>query len=649
MKGSFAEKMRKLRGARVTIGTTCETPPIDPIRATRLSFSGDDWPQAQATQEGEVIPGRQLQLSIPALGIAAALALAAGPFLGAGTTPQEILPISDNDAITRLLSVRAWLAGQGWFDMTLPQVMPPEGLSLHWSRYIDLALAAIILAASQVVSPQAAEAVALLLWPAALLTCLILLSARTAARLFGPVAGGVAALAVATWPVTRSLYFGPGRIDHHNVQIVLLLLVLLSLTGAGRPLWRGAAGGLAAAMSLAVGLENLLPIGVAGLVLFWRLWRGVPGSAARLGAFALTMAFGALLLFAGQTAPTEWTRARCDELAPPVLAVLAVAAGTSLAAIAAARRLDGAAHAAGLATLLALGGALALYVMAPCASGPYGALPEVLRSAISTRIVEAAPAHVFAIRGLPIFYINLLPAYLVVVLATLVWLRARRSGRGRAAEEAAGLFLLFGWIGVAASLYQIRLLVLAAPVIPLLTGYLIGALFEARRARRGATGPALRLMAGVASTLLLPWLSLAAIILASLAPSAAGPAPRFDPDDCRSTSVLQSLAALPPGRVLTYTNLGPAVLLLTDHSVFAAPYHRSAEALGIGILPFEADRETLFAALDRSGADYLVLCRTALRGAALPYAVQLAGGAEDARLSPVDGVDEALRVLKVQP
>jgi hypothetical protein len=47
--------------------------------------------------------------------------------------------VADNDSIMRLFSVRDWLNGQGWFDMSNNRVLPPEGISLHWSRYVDLA------------------------------------------------------------------------------------------------------------------------------------------------------------------------------------------------------------------------------------------------------------------------------------------------------------------------------------------------------------------------------------------------------------------------------------------------------------------------------------------------------------------------------
>ena len=41
-----------------------------------------------------------------------------------------------NDSAMRLLLVQNWLGGQGWFDMVEYRLMPPEGVLMHWSRYI---------------------------------------------------------------------------------------------------------------------------------------------------------------------------------------------------------------------------------------------------------------------------------------------------------------------------------------------------------------------------------------------------------------------------------------------------------------------------------------------------------------------------------
>jgi hypothetical protein len=74
----------------------------------------------------------------------------------------------------RLQQVRDWLAGQSWFDTRQYRVLPPEGISMHWSRYIDAGIAAILVPASWLLSPTGAEHAAVILWPT-LLACLMVL------------------------------------------------------------------------------------------------------------------------------------------------------------------------------------------------------------------------------------------------------------------------------------------------------------------------------------------------------------------------------------------------------------------------------------------------------------------------------------------
>lgn len=70
---------------------------------------------------------------------------------------RTLLVQGDNDDIMRWMSVKAWLAGQSWFDMTQYRVEPPEGLSMHWSRYLDAALASFYSLLALALSPEAAE------------------------------------------------------------------------------------------------------------------------------------------------------------------------------------------------------------------------------------------------------------------------------------------------------------------------------------------------------------------------------------------------------------------------------------------------------------------------------------------------------------
>ena len=83
-----------------------------------------------------------------------------------------------NDDIMRLLSVRDWIAGQGWYDVTQYRLLPPDGVDLHWSRYIDLGIAAIIVPLSLAVPMDTAEIVAVAIWPTLILILTLLVMAR---------------------------------------------------------------------------------------------------------------------------------------------------------------------------------------------------------------------------------------------------------------------------------------------------------------------------------------------------------------------------------------------------------------------------------------------------------------------------------------
>src|SRR5262245_10907490 len=62
--------------------------------------------------------------------------------LGQGLPLRDWL--GDPDDALRLVSVREFLAGAPWFNTTLPRVGAPDPLVSHWSRLIDLPLAALI-------------------------------------------------------------------------------------------------------------------------------------------------------------------------------------------------------------------------------------------------------------------------------------------------------------------------------------------------------------------------------------------------------------------------------------------------------------------------------------------------------------------------
>src|ERR1700712_3579956 len=51
--------------------------------------------------------------------------------------------LPDTDDNMRMAQVRALLEGQGWYDLRQYKLNPPIGFDIHWSRLVDLPIAAI--------------------------------------------------------------------------------------------------------------------------------------------------------------------------------------------------------------------------------------------------------------------------------------------------------------------------------------------------------------------------------------------------------------------------------------------------------------------------------------------------------------------------
>lgn len=624
--------------------------PLTPFRSLKNAPIADD-PETNPRKTGRLVTDHagheQGDATVFRLFLAVALVAVVARAVHFAGPPLAWTGTADNDDIMRLLSVRGWLAGQGWFDMVQHRMVPPEGLDLHWSRYVDAAIAGLIGLFGAFLPAAQAENLALVAWPALLMGALVALTAVTARRTLGTHAAVFAVLFVLLWPTTGGNFLSY-RIDHHNVQILMSTMVVFCLILPGRPHRLGVAGGLAGAVSLAVGLEALVPIGLAGVVL--ALGAVLRGGAAttRLLAFAGSLCLASVFLFAGQTAPQAWSVPRCDQLSPPFLALTAGAAVASGAlAWAGARSPTVAGRTAGFVGASLLVALAAGPLLVPCLKGPYDALPTALQTLIHARIDEAHGLFTAIAKGdegpvqrfLPVFFATL-------IAAAALGLRIRRGVAGPVEIRTVGLLLLFAGLGLLGSLSQLRALVWAAPAAPLLTGYGIATLLGAggadagpRRALRG-----LAAVGAMMATLFLPGVS------TTFAPAGGGAATASGPSHyaaCRSAAALATLSALPQGRVLAPVDYGAPILLFTPHAVVAAPYHRSPDALLNGFVPFEGDEAALRAVVEATKADYLLLCRGETHGPEPSFADGLAAGdAAPSWLRRVDDVHPALIVLR---
>ena len=469
---------------------------------------------------------------------------------------QLILP--DADDMMRLAQVRDWLNGQAFNDWTQYRMAPPLGAPMHWSRLNDFGIAGIILAATPLVGRHGAELTAVLLYPALLFACNIVLSARIARRLWGNEAAVVAAiLAGIAYPGIT--LFLPGRIDHHALQIVIIEIAILMMMR--RPtIASGVIIGIAVAASLVIGLETAPQVAVlvATLAIFWV----VSGDRERLRLAAFAAALAATTgVFLVAMRPSYWSAALCDAFTPAsATGTLAVAAALGALAVATpwlrtwrSRIVTG-----GVLGALALGSTLAAYP--GCLTGPYGLVDPFLRAAFLPHIDEANSifaqpfARTLSIGGL-----------MLAGCIASVWMVARAPKRWAVTMP------LVGVIGISAlvSLSQARGTYIGAPtVVPVLAGLILAA-------RRRTTWAAPALISAWLVSSGIAYSEAPTLALRILAPGVRIPPPMTPQILCNTGDAWAQVDRYPPGVVMAPTNMASYLIGATHLSTVGAGYHRN--------------------------------------------------------------------------
>lgn len=570
-------------------------------------------------------------------------------FLNAArSVPQiaDLLISGDGDDLTRLQQVRDWLGGQSWFDTQQYRILPPDGISIHWSRYIDIGIAAFLIPASWLLPATQAEYAAIILWPTFVGCLAVLIIGRGANRLMGP-AGAIGALVVfLSWSKFGG-EFAAGRIDHHNMQLLCASAVIFLSVVPGRKLILGALAGLATALSLAIGLEMLPFLAVNWGLMILRHAFDEDGIDKWLVGFCASLAVTAPLLFAGQTAPANWLVNHCDVLAPPIFSLAAVGIAASLGPVLLGKLLPHPMARILLAAALAGSGLwLASGLLVPCLAGPYAnAAPEV-RLIIETRVTEALSAATLLQTRPELLLRVLLPPVIISVLA-LVAIALMRGRIGRVLGIALMQSFVVVLVGLVFALVQIRAANLITPAIPVLAGFLGYAFVQIPRNHRlrapAAIGLVLAMPAVVepASRLLVGPLKLSASMdSGTTATDYFGYASIAY---CQDRDAIGEIASLPKSVIFSTLNLGPAILVYTQHAITSAGYHRSAEAFSNGVIAFQS-RNDLRDGLAKSNANYMVVCT----GAGEEQAVKRLEGADwPAWLVEVTGERQHVRVFQV--
>jgi hypothetical protein len=503
--------------------------------------------------------------------------------------------LGDTDDNMRMMQVRALLHGQDWFDLRQYRLNPPFGANIHWSRLVDLPIAAIILLARPFVGGADAERIAAGLAPMLPYCVLLFGVALTARRLIDPRAFFLPVFALIVAGLSNSMFM-PERLDHHGWQLALLSL---SVAGLADP--RQARGGITlgvtTALSLAIGLEMIIYLAIAGaaVALFW-----VADSNQRRRALAYAVSLGGGVAFCFLVFASYANRlAVCDALSPVWLSDLLLASalllGLALLSPADWRVRLGLVVLAGIVV-----GGFHAVAWPQCLGRPENVSPETYSLWLS-HVREARPVYrqTWQVATL----ILALPVTATIGWALLAW-RNRIDGdlfRRTLAAWAPGFvaMLLLFWQVRTGPAAQMLAVVGAVAII-----WVLAPVFERTRS------PIVQVLGLVA---------IALIGFGAVVPLGLDYAPQRKLTQreiqveranrmCNFIGSYHPIAVLPKGVVFTFIDLAPRLIAVTHHDSIMGPYHRNGEQIVDAMKAFRGSAEQAHAIFDKYHSDYLLTC-----------------------------------------
>jgi hypothetical protein len=502
----------------------------------------------------------------------------------------------DTDDAMRLVEVRGFLAGQGWFDLTEMRLEPPLGYESHWSRLIDAGLAGLFLLFKPFAGVALAERLMRTIWPLLWLMPAMLGAALIAWRLAGREAALVAlVLTVIGLPALQQ--FKPGSIDHHNVQIALSVLTVAAAVWSDRLRWAAQAAGGLTGLALAIGLECLPYLAVCGAAFAIRYVLD-RGSADALRDYGLWLAGSTAAAFLVSVGPEHWTRSVCDAIAIN-LALPIVLAG-SVFSLAGRFKTDTRIWSrCGLVAVAGLLAATVFLMLEPrCLAGPFALMDPAVRPIWLARVHEMQPLVAFA-RDMPVKAAAIM-AFPIAALVSAVLL-----------ARDAKLIRDFGFL-VAGAAFVLALATTVAVIKAYNYPMWLGMPLVAAAALRLCLLLQLQTLTArlTAAVLLTPTvLSAGAVGIAQAAGQHAAAEGRpAEQSACFRTENYAPLARLPAGLVAADVDLGPFLLALTPHSVLAAPYHRLSAGVIAAHQALAAPPDEARAVLARVHAAYVLTC-----------------------------------------
>jgi hypothetical protein len=503
--------------------------------------------------------------------------------------------LGDTDDNMRMMQVRALLHGQGWFDLRQYRLNPPFGANIHWTRFVDLPLAGLILLLQPFVGGPKAQLIAAGVAPMLPYAILLFGVALTARRLIDPRAFLLPIIAMIVAGLTNSMFM-PERIDHHGWQLALLSISIAGLADPRR-IRGGLTLGISTALSLAIGIEMIIYLAVAGaaVALFW-----VADARERPRAVAYAVSLGGAIAFSFLVFASYDNRfAVCDALSPVWLSSLLVASALLLSLA----WLNPADWKVRFAMVVGAGVILAAFhaLMWPqCLSRLEGVSPEVKYLWLS-HVREARPVY---LHGWQIASLILaLPVTGTIGWAVLAWRNRvdadlfRRTVGSAVPGIVAGLLLF--WQTRTGPAAQLMAVVGAVAIV-----WVLAPVFDRSR------NPILRTL----GVILVAVIGFGAVVPFALKVI---PGTKMTPREmeveranrlCNFIGSYHPIALEPKGIVFTFVDLAPRLITLTHHDSIMGPYHRNGEQIADAMKAFRGSADQARRIFAKYRSNYLLTC-----------------------------------------
>ncbi len=558
--------------------------------------------------------------------------------------------VTDSDAVMRLAQIRDLLSGQGFYDLTQTRMNAPFGLEMHWSRLIDVSIAGLILLGNVLFGPGLGEPFAMTVWP-----LLVLLPTLLALCFICREVGGMDAILpclVFTMASPRTFAFVPGQIDHHNVQIMLCLILIACVVTSQRLPKLAAIAGAIVGLTLSIGLESIAfaLICSAWYPILWVL-KGQEKTE-QMAYFGAGLLASTLLLSIGLFVPSSGFQAYCDVFSFAYIPALALGAGGLLALAKTSASFEQ--WQARLSATAALGAlsVLSIAAIAPeCLHGPYAALTPELREIWFNRVAETQ-GFLSMIKNDPKSALAFYP-YLVLAIACGTWALWRSlTARPRQTEGLAFLLAMLS-AGFLLGLLQVRAVSITAffaiPVFAIVAAIVREFVNNNGQSMRGLFVLIFVWVAGTNAT----WIVLANQVFGETAgksnieEGSAG---------CGLPHELAVLGQYPTGVVINGVDLGPWLAAHTKHGAVSGPYHRNESGILDAHKALTSEPDQARKIIDARRGSYVAWCAASAGGNVLKdsnhkgLVAQVESGNVPSWLIPItDRSKTGLRLFKVLP